>query len=165
MKESAQAALSYVKSYVQSLNINLEEKWFDKNEIHIHLPGGAVDKDGPSAGVTLASTLLSLVTNTPLKNTLAMTGEITLSGRVLPVGGVREKVLAAFNNGIKTVILPEKNKKDLDEISKEVKQGMNFMLVSDLDEVFKEVLLLEASSKGETLKEYSGDKGEFADAA
>ena len=159
MKESAQAALSYVKSYVQSLNIDLEEKWFDKNEIHIHLPEGAIDKDGPSAGVALASTLLSLVSNIPLKNTLAMTGEITLSGRVLPVGGIKEKVLAAFNNGIKNVILPEKNKKDLDEISKEIKQQMNFTLVSDLNDVFKEVLLVELSSKKEILKEdYLGDK-------
>ena len=91
MKESAQAALSYVKAYVQNLNINVEDNWFDNNEIHIHLPEAAVKKDGPSAGVALASTLLSLITNIPLKNTLAMTGEITLSGRVLPVGGIKEK--------------------------------------------------------------------------
>ncbi len=159
MKESAQAALSFVKSYVQNLNINLEEKWFDKNEVHIHLPGGAIPKDGPSAGVALASTLLSLVTNIPLKNTLAMTGEITLSGRVLPVGGIKEKTLAAFNNGVKTVILPEKNKKDLDEIPKEIKNQMNFILVSDLNEVFKEVLLIETlSNKKEGLKEFLEDK-------
>ena len=157
MKESAQAALSYVKSCVQNLNINLEEEWFEKNEIHIHLPGGAIPKDGPSAGIALASTLLSLITNIPLKNTLAMTGEITLSGRVLPVGGVKEKVLAAFNNGIKTVILPEKNKKDLDDIPKEVKQQMNFILVSSLDEVFKEVLLGPLPEK-EGLKTYLENK-------
>ena len=154
MKESAQAALSYVKSYVQSLNINLDEEWFDKNEIHIHLPGGAIPKDGPSAGVALASTLLSLIINIPLKNTLAMTGEITLSGRVLPIGGVKEKTLAAFNNGIKTIILPQKNKKDLDDIPKKVKQQMNFILVSHLSEVFKEVLLIESLGKAAGLKEY-----------
>ena len=159
MKESAQAALSYVKSYIQNLNINVEDNWFDKNEIHIHLPGGAVDKDGPSAGVALASTLLSLITNIPLKNTLAMTGEITLSGRVLPVGGVKEKTLAAFNNGITTVILPEKNKKDLSDIPKEIQEQMNFILVSDLSDVFKEVLLVKVLPKKESLKEeYLEDK-------
>ena len=158
MKESAQAALSYVKSYSQSLNFNLKEEWFDKNEIHVHLPGGAIPKDGPSAGAALASTLLSLITNIPLKNTVAMTGEITLSGRVLPVGGIKEKTLAAFNNGIKTVILPEKNKKDLDDVPKDVKQQMNFILVSSLDEVFKEVLLIESIAKTVGLKEYLEDK-------
>lgn len=158
MKESAQAALSYVKSYTQKLNIKIEEEWFDKNEIHIHLPGGAIPKDGPSAGVTLASTLLSLVTNTPLKNTIAMTGEITLSGRVLPVGGIKEKVLAAFNHGIKAVILPEKNKKDLEELPKEIKSLMTFFPVSNLDEVFKEVLLLESPQEKATLKEYFEEK-------
>ena len=158
MKESAQAALSYVKSYAQSLNINLEEEWFDKNEIHVHLPGGAIPKDGPSAGVALASTLLSLITNIPLKNTLAMTGEITLSGRILPVGGVKEKSLAAFNNGIKTVVLPKKNKKDLDDVPKEIKQQMKFIFVSHLSEVFKEVLLIESLTKTAGLKEYLEDK-------
>lgn len=158
MKESAQAALSYVKSYAQSLNINLDEEWFDKNEIHIHVPGGAIPKDGPSAGVALASTLLSLITNVPLKNTVAMTGEVTLSGRVLPVGGIKEKTLAAFNNGIKTVILPKKNKKDLDDIPKKVKEEMNFILVSDLAETFKEILLIESLGKTAGLKEYLEDK-------
>lgn len=154
MKESAQAALSYVKSYINSLNINLDEEWFEKNEIHIHLPGGAIPKDGPSAGVALASTLLSLITNVPLKNTLAMTGEITLSGRVLPVGGIKEKILAAFNNNIQTVILPKKNQKDLDEIPKKIKQKMKFILASDLSEVFKEVLALESITESVGLKEY-----------
>ena len=158
MKESAQAALSYVKSYAQNLNINLEEGWFDKNEIHIHLPAGAIPKDGPSAGVTLASTLLSLITNIPLKNTMAMTGEITLSGRVLPVGGIKEKILAAFNHGIKTVILPEQNKKDLEDVPKEVKDQMNFISVCHLDEVFREALLLESLPKKAGLKEYLEDR-------
>ncbi len=153
MKESAQAALSYVKSYAQSLNFNMEREWFDKNEIHVHLPGGAIPKDGPSAGAALASALLSLITNIPLKNTVAMTGEITLSGRVLPVGGIKEKTLAAFNNGVKNVILPEKNKKDLEDIPKEAKREMNFILVSSLDEAFKEVLLLESLSQAGDLKE------------
>ncbi|MDE0091952.1 MAG: endopeptidase La [Oligoflexia bacterium] len=151
MKESAQASLSYVKSYVQKLNLKIEESFFDHSEIHIHLPGGAVPKDGPSAGVALASTLFSLVTNIPIKNTLAMTGEITLSGRVLPVGGIKEKVLAAFNNGIKTVILPKKNTKDLDEIPEKIRKGLTFVLVSNLEEVFKEVLLFEPSKQSPVL--------------
>ena len=151
MKESAQASLSYVRSYVQKLNLKIEESFFDHSEIHIHLPGGAVPKDGPSAGVALASALFSLVTNIPIKNTLAMTGEITLSGRVLPVGGIKEKVLAAFNNGIKTVILPKKNTKDLDEIPEKIRKGLTFVLVSNLEEVFKEVLLFEPSKKSPVL--------------
>lgn len=158
MKESAQAALSYIKSYAQNLNVNLEEEWFDKNEIHVHLPGGAIPKDGPSAGVALASTLLSLITNVPLKSSIAMTGEITLSGRVLPVGGIKEKVLAAFNNSIPNVILPKKNKKDLDDIPKKIKQKMKFILVSSLSEVFKEVLFVESFGKTDGLKEYMEEK-------
>ena len=140
MKESAQAALSYVKSCSESLEI--DPKWFDENEIHIHLPSGAIPKDGPSAGVTIASVLLSLVTKIPVKNTLAMTGEITLSGRVLPVGGIKEKVLAAFNHGIKEVILPFSNKKDLQEIPEEIQKQMNLILAKDLNDVFKSALLI-----------------------
>ena len=158
MKESAQASLSYVKAYTQKLELKVEENFFEQSEIHIHLPGGAVPKDGPSAGVALASTLLSLATDIPLKNTLAMTGEITLSGRVLPVGGIKEKVLAAFNNEVKTVILPKKNAKDLDEISKKIKKDMTFILVSHLKEVFKEVLLFQPSKKSHTL-DYLENKG------
>ena len=139
MKESAQAALSYVKSYTE---LNISPDWFEKNELHVHLPGGAIPKDGPSAGVTLASALISLITNIPIKNNLAMTGEITLSGRVLPVGGVKEKVLAAFNHGIVNIILPKQNKKDLEDIKKEIKDKINFIFVSNLDEVFKTALLV-----------------------
>ena len=157
MRESARAALSYVKSYIPLLDVDLDEEWFERNEIHIHLPGGAVPKDGPSAGIALASALLSLITDIPLKNTCAMTGEITLSGRVLPVGGVKEKVLAAFNNGIKTVILPEKNKKDLEEIPKEIRSGMHFVPVSGLKDVFSEVLLEAPGAEKTDTKEYPAD--------
>ena len=157
MRESAKASLSYVKSYVQKCNFKIEEGFFDHSEIHIHLPGGAIPKDGPSAGVALASTFLSLVTDVPIKNTLAMTGEITLSGRVLPVGGIKEKVLAAFNSGIKTVILPKKNEKDLDEIPRKIKKSLTFALVSNLEEVFKEVLLFEPTKKTPML-DYMEDK-------
>ena len=153
MKESGQAALSYVKACCESLNV--DPTWFEENEIHIHLPGGAIPKDGPSAGVTLAAVILSLITKIPVKNTVAMTGEITLSGRVLPVGGIREKVLAAFNYGIDTVVLPEKNKKDLQDIPKEFKKQMNFLFANDLQDVFKNALLhsLQDYSAGENEKE------------
>ena len=156
MKESAQAALSYVKSYVQKAN--LKQIPLDKYEIHIHVPGGAVPKDGPSAGVAIASSLLSLITDVPVKNTLAMTGEITLSGRVLPVGGVKEKILAAFNNNIQTVLLPEKNLKDLEEIPGEIKKNMNLILASNLSEVFNQALLFEPDFKSDFLESYSINK-------
>ena len=138
MKESGQAALSYVKACCESLNI--DPVWFEENEIHIHLPGGAIPKDGPSAGVTLATVMMSLITKEPVKNTVAMTGEITLSGRVLPVGGIREKALAAFNYGINTVIIPSKNEKDLQDIPEEFKNQMNFALADNLHDVFKVAL-------------------------
>ncbi len=155
MKESAQAALSYVKSYTE---LNIAPEWFEKNEIHIHLPGGAIPKDGPSAGVTLASSLISLITNTPVKNNLAMTGEITLSGRVLPVGGIKEKVLAAFNQGITNIILPKQNKKDLKDIKKEIRENLNFILVSNLDEVFKTALLIPEPIEKQSIKKLLENK-------
>jgi len=149
MKESAQAALSYVKSYAQKES--LKQISLDKHEIHIHVPGGAVPKDGPSAGIGIASSLLSLITDVPIKSNLAMTGEITLSGRVLPVGGVKEKVLAAFNNNISNVMLPRKNLKDLEDVPQEIKKSMSFIFVSDLSQVFKEALLFEPSYQEDIL--------------
>ena len=140
MKESAQAALSCVKAHCEKLNIDLS--WFDTNEIHIHIPGGAIPKDGPSAGITLASALFSLITQTPVKNTIAMTGEITLSGRVLPVGGVKEKVIAAYTRGILTIILSEKNKKDIKDIPKEVTDKMTFIFAKTLEDVLDSCLVL-----------------------
>ena len=140
MEESAKKALSYVKSYVQ--RENLKHISLDKHEIHFDFVG-AVPKDGPSAGIAIASSLLSLITERPIKNNLAMTGEISLSGRIRPVGGVKEKVLAAFNNNIRTVILPSKNRKDLEDISEEIKKKMKFIFASNLSQVFKEVLLSE----------------------
>ncbi len=143
MEESAKAALSYVKSYAADV-LSLDPLWFEENEIHIHLPEGAVPKDGPSAGVTLAAALISLLTDIPIRNDIAMTGEITLSGRILPVGGIKEKALAALNHGVKTVILPEKNKKDLKDIPKEFKDGLQFIPVSSPDDVFRAALLAPA---------------------
>lgn len=134
MKESARAAMSYARAHSDELGI--ESDWFENNELHIHLPAGAIPKDGPSAGVTMATALTSLVTGVPVRCDVAMTGEITLAGRVLPVGGIKEKALAALNFGISTVIVPLQNKKDVLEIPKEYKEKINFMFVENLDEVF-----------------------------
>ncbi len=134
MKESAQAALSYIRSKATELGI--EDKVFAENEIHVHVPAGAVPKDGPSAGVTIATALVSLLTNRPVAERLAMTGEITLRGKVLPVGGIKQKMLAAARAGIDTVILPKRNEVDLDDLADEVRQKMNFILVDHVDQVF-----------------------------
>lgn len=134
MKESAHAAMSYAKAHMDELSIPTD--FFEKNDIHIHLPAGAIPKDGPSAGITLTTALVSLMTNTPVRHDIAMTGEVTLQGRVLPVGGIREKCLAALNQGITSVIIPLANQKDLADIPQLFKDKMNFILAENLDEVF-----------------------------
>ena len=133
MKESAQAAMSYLRSHAKPLGIDAAR--FGKTDIHIHVPAGAVPKDGPSAGVAIASALISRFRDAPIRRDLAMTGEVTLTGRVLPVGGVREKVLAARRAGIRTVLLPRHNEKDLIELPAEVKADMTFHPVDTLDDV------------------------------
>ena len=133
MKESAQAALTYLRSHAQTLEIDSEK--VSQTDVHIHVPAGAVPKDGPSAGVAISAALLSLFRQKPIRWDLAMTGEVTLTGRVLPVGGVREKVLAARRAGIKTVVLPRHNDKDLLELPEEVKNDLTFEWVDTLDEV------------------------------
>lgn len=135
MKESAQAALSYARSRAQELG--LEEDFYKELDIHIHVPAGAIPKDGPSAGVTMATALVSTLTKTPVSKDVTMTGEITLRGRVLPVGGIKEKALAALRAKIKTIVIPEGNKKDLEEIPKDIRRKMNFVLVRHMDEVLK----------------------------
>jgi ATP-dependent Lon protease len=140
MKESAQAAMSYIKSKAEDYGINPEE--FSNWDVHIHVPEGAVPKDGPSAGITIATALLSLFTDIPVRSDIAMTGEVTLRGRVLPVGGLKEKILAAKRSGIYEVILPEKNKDEvLEDLPAYVRDKMTFHFVKDLDQVFEKALV------------------------
>jgi len=139
MKESAQLALTLVRSRYEQLGI--ESKWFDEHDIHLHVPAGAVPKDGPSAGITMTTALASLLTKRPVRADVAMTGEITLSGKVLPVGGIKDKVLAAHRLGVKTVIMPRKNEPDIEDIPEEVQNNLEFVLVSDLDQVFERALV------------------------
>lgn len=138
MKESAQAALSYIRNRAAALGVDPEI--FRKSDIHLHIPAGAIPKDGPSAGITMATALASLLTGRPLKPELGMTGEITLRGKVLPVGGIKEKVLAAARFGLKTVILPKHNEADLDDVPQTVRDQMSFILVDTVDEVLAAAL-------------------------
>ena len=139
MKESAQTAISYIRSIAD--NFDIDPEFYSKNDIHIHLPEGAVPKDGPSAGITMALAVLSALTNIPVRNNVAMTGEITLRGRVLAVGGVKEKLLAAHRAGITKVLLPKDCEHDLEEIPQNVKDEMEFVLVEHMDEVLEHALL------------------------
>ncbi len=139
MQESARAALSYARSRADELGI--DESRFANHDIHIHIPEGAIPKDGPSAGVTMALAMISALTNTPVKKNIALTGEITLRGNILPVGGVKEKVLAARRSGLDTVLLPKQNGKDVDELPSYVHRDMTFRLVEKVDKVLSTALV------------------------
>jgi ATP-dependent Lon protease len=138
MKESATAALSFARSHAKELGI--EENFYSENEIHVHIPAGAIPKDGPSAGITMATAIISLLTNNPVRKDVAMTGEVTLLGKVLPIGGLKEKSLAAMRQGVKDIIIPFRNVKDLEEIPEEFRKKLNFIPVKNLSEVLSVAL-------------------------
>ncbi|MEZ0294067.1 MAG: S16 family serine protease, partial [Solirubrobacteraceae bacterium] len=138
MKESARIALSYVRGHAAELGI--DEDAFDDREFHVHVPAGAIPKDGPSAGITMTTALASLLSDRPIKHTVGMTGEITLQGRVLPIGGLKQKVLAAHAAGLTEVILPERNRGDLDDVPADVREAMTFHPVMSIGEVLEQAL-------------------------
>ena len=139
MKESASIALDYVKSNADHFNI--DSNLFAENDIHIHVPEGAVPKDGPSAGVAMTTAIISCLSKTPVDSNIAMTGEVTLRGNALPIGGLREKSLAALRSGIKTIIVPKDNKKDVDELPKEVKENLKIEFMTSVDDAVKIALI------------------------
>jgi ATP-dependent Lon protease len=138
MQESARAALTYTRAHASYLGV--KGNFYETKDIHIHVPAGAIPKDGPSAGVTMTVALASAISGKPVKKDVAMTGEVTLRGKVLPVGGIKEKVLAAHRAGVTKVILPKDNEKDLDEIPQEIKDELQFVFVEHIDEVLKETM-------------------------
>ena len=144
MKESARIALSYVRGHAEELGI--DEDAFEDREFHVHVPAGAIPKDGPSAGITMTTALASLLTGRPVKHTVGMTGEVTLQGRVLPIGGLKQKVLAAHAAGLTDVILPERNRGDLDDVPEDVREQMTFHPVMTIGEVLE--LALEPAPQG-----------------
>jgi len=138
MKESARIALSYVRGHAEDLGI--DDEAFEGKDFHVHVPAGAIPKDGPSAGVTMTTAMASLLTGRPVKHTVGMTGEVTLQGRVLPIGGLKQKVLAAHAAGLNEVILPERNRGDLDDVPADVREQMTFHPVMTIDEVLERAL-------------------------
>ena len=138
MRESAQAAVSYVWSNAEALDI--DPRLFEGKTIHVHVPAGAIPKDGPSAGVTIMTALASLATRRPVRGEAAMTGEIMLRGKVLPVGGIKEKVLAAHRAGIRSVILPRRNERDIEDVPEELRKQLRFVFVDDASEVLQHAL-------------------------
>ena len=157
MKESAQAAVSYVRSKAAELGI--DEDLFAKTDLHIHVPAGAVPKDGPSAGVTMATAIVSLLSDRNVRADVAMTGEITLRGQVLPVGGIKQKVLAAARVGIDTVILPQRNEPDLEDIPQEIRDKLHFVFAERVDDVFA-AALRDGLAKDASLDQSKADKPE-----
>jgi ATP-dependent Lon protease len=154
MNESARAALSFVRSHAKQLGLDTD--FFNHSDIHLHIPSGAQPKDGPSAGVTIATSLVSLISGRKVKPNVGMTGEITLRGQVLPIGGVKEKVLAAHRNGLRTIILPKRNEQDLDDVPEEIKKSMKFIYAETVDDVLESAL--EANHKRRASRSGSSDK-------
>jgi ATP-dependent Lon protease len=144
MKESAQIAVDYVRA--NAAKYGIDQSIFEKNDIHIHFPEGAIPKDGPSAGVAITTAIISCLTHTPVDNNVAMTGEVTLRGMALPIGGLREKSLAALRSGIKTIIVPEENKKDVSELPEEVKKALTIVYMKNVDDAVKVALLPKAKA-------------------
>jgi len=138
MQESGKAALTYARS--RATKFKIDSKFYENCDIHVHIPEGAVPKDGPSAGITMATSLISSLTDIPIRKDVAMTGEITLRGKVLPVGGLKEKILAAYQSGIKTIIIPKDNFKNLEDLPNDIKKRLKFIMVNNIDEVLKNAL-------------------------
>ena len=140
MKESAAAALSYIKTSVDDLNGDIPADWFRNHDLHVHVPAGAIPKDGPSAGITMATAIASQLTGRPVRSDTAMTGEITLTGQVLPIGGLKEKALAAQRNDINRLIIPRRNEADIDDVPAHLRKRMKFVLVDNAGEVLDAAL-------------------------
>jgi ATP-dependent Lon protease len=158
MQESARAALSYARSNAESLGIPIDFR--DKLDLHIHIPKGAIPKDGPSAGISMALAIISALSQRPIRSDVALTGEITLRGRVLPIGGLKEKVLAAHRIGIQTILLPEDNQADLADIPVDIRKKLSFKFVKTMDEVIAEALLprSEAGQRTEVVEAPSAEE-------
>jgi len=156
MQESARAAVSFARANLSTYG--LKENYFDHLDVHIHVPAGAIPKDGPSAGIAMATALISILADRPVNRYVAMTGEITLRGRVLPIGGLKEKALGALRAGIRTVIIPEKNKKDLSEIPKNVKRKLQFIPVAHIDDVLPIALEPVVTKKKRKVKKGGGSR-------
>jgi len=160
MQESAQAAMSYTRS--RAAELNLPDEDFEEFDVHVHIPEGAVPKDGPSAGITLASAIISAFTERKIRAAFAMTGEITLRGRVLPVGGIKEKLLAAHRSQIKQIIMPKQNEKDLQDIPPKTLQGLKIHLVEDMQQVLDLVMLDAPTERHRDLVQKEKEKAEKA---
>ena len=157
MQESAKAGVSYIRSVSRKLKI--DEDFYKKYDLHIHIPEGAIPKDGPSAGVTMCTAIISTLTGIPARKDIAMTGEITLRGKVLPVGGIREKVMAAHRAGIRKVLLPKDNDVDIQDIPEVVRNDMEFVLLRNVDDALREVLVKDSGkpSKRNVKKDTAND--------
>ena len=155
MKESAHAALSYIRANATALGVPVD--FYKTKDIHVHFPAGAVPKDGPSAGVTVCTAIVSALTGTPVRSDVAMTGEISLRGRVLPIGGLKEKTMAALRFGIRTVVIPKDNERDLEEIDQTVRKSLNFVIASDIDTVLNTALIRKSSIDHQILGDITGE--------